>query len=217
MVSTLLSGRRAVFLLCGIMLLGALAPAYATDAPAPGSICPAAQDNKPEAGPLFLSTKVDDNVFVMNYPPAPFSDSETTLYDEADNPHALKDVLKGHYSLINFWATWCTPCVLEMPTLSRLSQTPLSETFQVVFISMDYPENAASLKAKMAQSSLPEISGYYTAVDDRLWRQIMMYGVPSSYLINPDGEVVYTITGGVDWMAPDVLSFLKMVIDQDNG
>jgi cytochrome c biogenesis protein CcmG, thiol:disulfide interchange protein DsbE len=96
--------------------------------------------------------------------------------------HALSD-LKGKVVLLNFWATWCTPCRREMPMLSKLQTVHADDGFVVLYVSLEDPPVLADfLRTNQfagVQGRLAEAAPFYNA--GRFY--------PLSYLISRDGRV----------------------------
>jgi thiol-disulfide isomerase/thioredoxin len=102
----------------------------------------------------------------------------------------------GRALLINFWATWCVPCVEEMPMLSNLHQRYAERDFQVVGIALDDPEKASQF-ARLLGISYPVLVGTTDAI--LVGRQ---YGnragmLPYSVLIDRQGRVQWTYLGAL--------------------
>jgi peroxiredoxin len=108
----------------------------------------------------------------------------------------------GKLRLVNFWATWCAPCVKEMPEIQTMLRMYGHRAFEVVTVSINYPdEKAGALKAltNLHATSRNLILGstdIYTllAAFDKDWNA----AVPYTMLIKPDGEVVYKFQGPID-------------------
>ena len=95
--------------------------------------------------------------------------------------------------VINFWATWCVPCVREMPELKRVSdQLAGRVTFLGVNV-MDSPANAEPFIERL------EIDYMLAAdPDGAYWRATSSFGMPTTLLVRTDGTVVYRHTGELD-------------------
>ena len=129
-------------------------------------------------------------------PPVPFTDA-------AGQTHRLAD-FKGKTVVLNIWATYCAPCVEEMPTLARLKAETAGESVAVVPISVDRVADRANAEAFIAQRPpLPFYSepsfalayGFQPPVAD----------LPTTLLIDPSGRVRARVKGGADWSGPDAL------------
>ncbi len=114
--------------------------------------------------------------------PAP----SVALLDLAGEPIDL--VAKGaRATLVDFWATWCTPCLEMMPTLSRLHQERADEGFRVVGISID--EDREKLE-KFLKKRAPEYPVVHDGGDDPAWWAFRVPAVPATFLLDADGQIV---------------------------
>jgi thiol-disulfide isomerase/thioredoxin len=101
---------------------------------------------------------------------------------------------KGKPLLVNFWATWCAPCVQEMPELSALSAQDGGKHFNVIGIGIDSPSNIAEFAAKL-KIAYPLYAAGMTGTD--LAREFgnAAGGLPYTVLIGADGQVRKTYLG----------------------
>jgi len=121
---------------------------------------------------------------------------------KADDFHALRKNSGGKLRLVNFWATWCAPCVQEMPEVQTMLRMYGHRSFEVVTVSINYPDEqpaALSTLIKLHATSHNLILGstdIYTllAAFDPDWN----VAVPYTMLIRPNGEVVYQHQGPIN-------------------
>jgi thiol-disulfide isomerase/thioredoxin len=104
---------------------------------------------------------------------------------------------KGKALLVNIWATWCPPCVAEMPSLNRLQAKLGSDQFAVVTVAVDEPNIAAvqDFMAKYQLDRLPVLLDANRAIDGR----IRMPSLPASLLVSPEGKILARFTGENKW------------------
>jgi thiol-disulfide isomerase/thioredoxin len=116
-----------------------------------------------------------------------------SLNDLSGKPQALSQ-WKGKPLLVNFWASWCAPCVSEMPELSELAVKDGGKRFNVIGIGIDSPTNLAEF-AKKIKISYPLYVGGMGATD--LARNLgnANGGLPYTVLIGADGQVKKTYLG----------------------
>jgi peroxiredoxin len=120
----------------------------------------------------------------------------------ADDFKALRKNPTGKLLLVNFWATWCAPCVKEMPEIQTMYRMYGHRPFDVVTVSINYPDEqkgALASLTKLHATTRNLILGstdLYTllAAFDPEWNA----AVPYSMLIRPNGEVVYKLQGTID-------------------
>jgi thiol-disulfide isomerase/thioredoxin len=111
--------------------------------------------------------------------------------------HGVQQALsqwRGKTLLVNFWASWCAPCVEEMPELSAMQADDGGKRFQVIGIGIDSPANIAEFAKKM-QLSYPVYVGGLSGTD--LSRELGndKGGLPFTVLIGADGQVKKTYLG----------------------
>jgi thiol-disulfide isomerase/thioredoxin len=116
---------------------------------------------------------------------------------------------RGKVVFLNFWATWCIPCREEMPALERLHQKYQSQ--DLVIISIDLKESAEQVKAFFQKHALsfPALLDQ----DGSVFRDYLVAGMPTTYLIGRDGMLMARGVGGRDWTRPEALELIKELID----
>ncbi len=122
---------------------------------------------------------------------------------DADRTVALKDY-RGKTVVLNFWATWCPPCVAEMPSLVAL-QKQLGDNVVIVAVSMDVDENAYKQFIRDHHVDL-------LTVRDAANKSNALYGTfkfPETYIIDKDGKIRRKFIGGADWTSPEIVNYLK--------
>jgi len=120
---------------------------------------------------------------------------------------------RGKFVLVNLWATWCGPCVHEMPSLDR-AQQKLGDRLSVLAIAEDKNGESAVGPFLAARPRLR-----FTVLLDSSndgWRAFDVHGIPTSILIDRSGRVVASLVGAVDWDSPHVIAELERYIAQDD-
>jgi thiol-disulfide isomerase/thioredoxin len=130
-----------------------------------------------------------------------------TLNDIDDEKFELDDS-RGQWVFLHFWASWCGPCREEMPTLQTLADTLQDEKFQIVMVNTAEDEDTifeflAAIDVEL--NSLMDIDGLVTEA----WKP---RGLPTTFLISPQGEVKYQAIGGREWSKPEYIGFIKKLI-----
>ena len=118
---------------------------------------------------------------------------------------------RGKVVLVNIWATWCSPCVAEMPSMEKLYQQLRRDTFEILAISIDTP-GASAVAPFMKKHNLT-----FPALIDTEGITKTAYnntGVPESFIINQQGLITKKIIGQLDWAAPEVLNYFRQLIQQ---
>jgi cytochrome c biogenesis protein CcmG/thiol:disulfide interchange protein DsbE len=125
-----------------------------------------------------------------------------------DGSGASLEDYRGKYVLLNFWATWCPPCIQELPSLNTLHRELESEGLVVLGISVDENQGAYEQFLERWDVSFP-------TVRDAEMEVATLYGTnmyPETYLIDPNGKVLRKYAGPEDWMSPQILNYLRSLL-----
>jgi len=115
---------------------------------------------------------------------------------------------KGQVILLNVWATWCAPCIAEMPTLNRLQDLRKGPGFQVVTISLDRTaQEAANWFKDNAITSLTPFHDSSFALPSHL----QVPGLPVSILYDKMGREIARLSGEAVWDSPEALELINKV------
>ncbi|HEX4270826.1 MAG TPA: TlpA disulfide reductase family protein [Rhizomicrobium sp.] len=116
------------------------------------------------------------------------------------------DAFHGRYVLVNLWATWCGPCVNELPSLARLAE--FAPGLKVVAINTDHEKvDAAGFLKSHGAGALP----VYLDSDRMMLRSFVVPGLPTTILIGPDGKEVARAEGPADWGSADSVAYFKRI------
>lgn len=119
---------------------------------------------------------------------------------------------KGKVVLVNFWATWCAPCVAEMPALDRLQKTLGGADFEVVAISVDQG-GMKPVEPFLARYQLSSLTPYLNP-DASLFRALGEKSLPVTYIIGRDGRAVGRMEGAAEWDSAAGKSLIRHYLDQ---
>jgi len=116
---------------------------------------------------------------------------------------------RGHVVLVNIWATWCPPCVDEMPSMEKLYQELKNENFEILAISIDaFGEKAVAPFMKKYNLSFPALMD----PDGTVKTLFQTTGVPESFIINQEGILIEKVIGPRDWATPPVVGFFRNLL-----
>lgn len=128
-----------------------------------------------------------------------------------DKPTKLS-AFRGKALLINFWATWCTPCVKEMPSLDRLQAAIPRDRFVVLPLSID-----GASKPKVApfyrDQKLTQLRIYFDKGRNAM-QALNVTLLPTSILVDPSGRELGRIEGDADWDMPESIALMSAALDQ---
>ena len=134
-----------------------------------------------------------------------------SFVDLAGNTVSLSEIT-GKTVLDNLWATWCEPCLREMPSLERL-QLRLGETITIVAVSEDRGGGKA-VEPFIDKLGLRSIKTYLDP-KSTAERAFKVQGLPTSFLIDRQGRILGRVEGAAEWDSPELLDILKSFLGDD--
>ncbi|CAK0752320.1 cytochrome c biogenesis protein CcmG, thiol:disulfide interchange protein DsbE [Azospirillaceae bacterium] len=125
-----------------------------------------------------------------------FGTPDVSFVDAGGGRVDLRD-FRGRALVLNLWATWCAPCVRELPSLERLHESLLANGGQVAALSVDRGESAgvALFLRELGVSRLP----VYLDATGGVMASLAVSGLPTTLLIDPEGREIGRLEGVVDW------------------
>lgn len=142
--------------------------------------------------------------FKLAKAPKPLPD--LAFVDGTDKAVKLSDY-KGKVVLMNFWATWCAPCVKEMPSLDRLQAEMGKDKFVVLPLSLDGPSKPKVVPF-YKNKDLTEL-GIYFDKGHKTMQAVDVNVLPTSILIDAEGRELGRIEGEADWAKPEAVALMK--------
>jgi peroxiredoxin len=127
------------------------------------------------------------------------------LEDTKGNKVSLSD-LRGKVVMVNLWATWCPPCIEEMPSMERLHEVMAGDDF--VMLAINTEQNGRTVVPGFLKKTPYTFPILY---DDKGIVQ-KLYGVykfPESFIVGKDGKVIEKIIGPLDWSSLKTINYLK--------
>lgn len=133
------------------------------------------------------------------------------LFQTPDGKPVTLAAFKGKPLLVNLWATWCGPCVAEMPTLDALA-AKAGDKMTVLVVSQDNAD--VDIKPFFAKTGLKSLEPYR---DDNaaLGFAFSSGMLPTTVLYDADGKEVWRMIGGMDWMGPRANTLLGDMVGGD--
>ena len=118
---------------------------------------------------------------------------------------------RGKVVVVNVWATWCPPCVDEMPSLEKLYQEFKNESFEILAISID-SDGITAVPPFLKKHGLT----FPVLLDSQatIRSSYRTTGVPETFIINKKGILVKKVIGPLNWAAPEVLRYIRELIQE---
>lgn len=118
--------------------------------------------------------------------------------------------LQGHVVLVNFWATWCEPCIAEMPSIARLRAKLSGKPFDV--LAVNYGESRAKIESFLRKQKLdvPVLLDPDQVAADAWGAK----GLPMSFLVDPSGKIRYWVFGERDWTDADSMKAVDRLVSE---
>lgn len=137
------------------------------------------------------------------YDGAPLPDF--TLNDMQGKVHTLSDY-RGKVVMVNFWATYCGPCIKEMPSMQRLKEKMAGKPFAI--LAVDMAEEPADVAAFFNKHKIKVDFSLLLDPDGAVVEQWMISAVPTTFILDPAGKIRYALYGGLEWDNDEVVATL---------
>ncbi|WP_386630414.1 TlpA family protein disulfide reductase [Sulfitobacter geojensis] len=145
--------------------------------------------------------------FALHDTPQPVAN---VRYDKEDGSRGDLEDFRGKVILVNVWATWCVPCREEMPTLDALQAELGGDNFEVVALSID---RAGSPVVRRFYDEIG-VTNLKMYVDQTMLSMTALraVGLPTTILINAQGQELGRLVGPAEWDDPEMVTFLRSFI-----
>ena len=118
---------------------------------------------------------------------------------------------EGRVVVVNYWATWCAPCVAEMPTLAELQTGYDPDKLIIIPISLDREGDYPQARRDLEQLTDGRLD-FYTDPERGLIFASEIGGYPSTVIYSPDGAEIARYEGEADWVAPESKAFFNRIV-----
>jgi peroxiredoxin len=133
-----------------------------------------------------------------------------TLTDIEGHSHTLSNYL-GKVVVVNFWATYCSPCIKEMPSIQRLKVKMAGKPFAI--LAVDMAEEKHDVKAFLTQHQIKIDFPVLLNPEGNVVEDWMITAVPTTFVIDPKGTIRYALFGGIEWDKEDVVKTINRLIE----
>ena len=184
------TGKLMILMLTGVVLLSAIALYLVVNN---------------EVGVMTCQVE-EDLLGNFHTPKKKVSAPDTVFFDGAGNERRLTD-LRGRGIILNFWASWCAPCVREMPQLDRLKALVVDNSVEVLAVSQDR-QGARLVKKFLAENKLYNLEPLIDK-DSKLIQAVSGRGLPTTILFDREGQEIGRTIGVAEWGSTEVIKFIR--------
>ncbi len=150
----------------------------------------AEEDKAPASGGLQTLTPIPEK------PAAP----DFTLIDTQGKTHSLVDY-RGKVVIVNFWAVWCAPCRKEMPAMQRAWEQTRDRGVMIIAVNWGDKAEAVDIFLEKTPVDFPVLLGG----DKDMTAQWGVRGLPTTFIVDPEGRLAYRVDGERDWDEPELM------------
>ena len=134
--------------------------------------------------------------------------SSLKFKDEQEKEISFSD-FKGKILLVNFWATWCAPCIKEMPSLDRL-KSKVDGDFDVIAISVDR-DGVEKVTDFFNENKISNLEKFFD-IKNSLAKEMNLIGIPTSFFVNKKGDLIGHYQGDMEWDNDNIIKFVNYLM-----
>lgn len=138
-------------------------------------------------------------------------DSNVLQFSDLENNIFTLQNFKGKNLFINYWATWCNPCLAEMPYMAELYENYKDEE-DIIFLYLSREKLEVIKNYIPKDESLQQLPIYKIITDDEFFATS---GIPTTFIVNSDGEVIVKDLGSAFWNDESVFKFIDNLIGKN--
>ncbi len=134
--------------------------------------------------------------------------NELKLPDMQGKVHTLNDY-KGNIVLVQFWATYCTPCRQEMPTMNKLIKKMQGKPFKIITVNMAESREEVADFIKQVPVDFPVLLDSDGSTVGK-WK---VFAAPANFILDKKGNIIFTLFGAIDWDSDDMVKKLTLLTE----
>lgn len=143
---------------------------------------------------------------IVNQPPVP-----DTVFFDADNDQVRLSDFKGKVVLLNFWATWCKPCIKEMPSVNALQKRLPQDEFIVVAVASG-AQWGKKPERFLAEHKLDALAMYHDP-HAAMMKVLELETLPSTLMIDLEGRIIGGVVGQADWDTQEAEALVRFLLN----
>jgi thiol-disulfide isomerase/thioredoxin len=134
--------------------------------------------------------------------------NELGLPDMQGKIHTLNDY-KGNIVLVQFWATYCTPCRKEMPTMNNLIKKMQGKPFKIVSVNMAETRDEVASFIEQVPVDFPVLLDSDGSTVGK-WK---VFAAPANFILDKKGNIIFTLFGAIDWDSEDMIKKMTLLTE----
>ncbi|MCS6121269.1 TlpA family protein disulfide reductase [Shewanella baltica] len=154
---------------------------------------------------------MESTVDLINVLPKTFP-IEPVAFNDVDGKAIDFSQFKGKIIMVNMWATWCPPCVRELPAIERLATKFKAEDFVLLPISID-AEGKQQVQPFLNSLGMPNFNSYYDQ-SQSLGDVFPLDTIPATFILDQQGQLIAFVRSYVDWDDAKAVSLIQDFIDK---
>ena len=151
----------------------------------------------------FLLFACNSNITNNNISDLESLQLKSSFFDLEENNLDLSEFNNGKV-VISYWATWCAPCIKEMPSIKRAEEILKDYGYTFLLVSDETIDKISNFKNEM-NFDLKFLKS------NKSFESLGVYAMPTSYIFNENGKIVETFVGVIEWDSEEIISKLKML------
>ncbi len=129
------------------------------------------------------------------------------FHDSKNNPFTLGS-FQGNVVLLNLWATWCAPCIKEMPSLNNLANIVKNEKIKIITLNQDLGKDLSEIKNFYKKNTLHYLEPYLDN-SGSVGKITKIRGLPTTLIINKEGKEIARVEGVIKWDSDKFLNWIR--------
>ncbi len=134
-----------------------------------------------------------------------------------DSPPAIRtfEDYRGKVVLLNVWATWCGPCIVEMPTIQKLHEEFVGTDLEIVAVSVDQPNTEDAIRAFVKEYGLT--FDILHDPENAISRAYQVTGYPATFVIGRDGVIRKKLIGAANWYSEGNRALVRQLLTEPDA
>ena len=130
-----------------------------------------------------------------------------SFFDEKGESHNITQY-SGKILLINFWASWCKPCIKELPQFDQMVEIYGEENIEIIPISIDSASDMAKLRKFYKDNNIKNLKLYHDK-DLAAYEEVRSFGVPTTIVVDRNMKAHLKVSGYLNWLDPQMMSVIN--------